>query len=112
MTSTEQLRADFLRKLGPDYASAYPRLLEQSFPHILEKIAVLWGSRDMEPYFENLLVTRRPGRAGFPTEVASELIRLFSIYHKMGLAQRDPEQMVDIWNWSDHVGYFGKKTAS
>ena len=109
MALTDEIRAGFLKSLGPTYASAYPQGLEQQFPHIFEKLVGLWGTNDMEPYFDSLLVTKRSGRAGFPTEVADELLRLFSIYHKLGLARRPAPQVGDVWNWVDHVGYFDKK---
>jgi hypothetical protein len=112
MALTEQMRANFLRRLGVTYASAYPRRLEESFPHIMEKIIGLWGTQGMLPYFETLLVTRRPDRVGFPPEIASELLRLHSLHHKLGLTQPAPQQVGDVWNWVDKVGYFEKETVA
>lgn len=46
------------------------------FPRIAEKIVALWESDDFDEYLNSLVVADRPGRQGFPPEVASELILL------------------------------------
>ena len=49
----------------------YPQMLEDRFPHVLEKIVKLWNSHEAEPYFEDLLQPNGRGggrfdRDGFP----------------------------------------------
>ncbi|HZV54152.1 MAG TPA: hypothetical protein VFF82_04360 [Rhodocyclaceae bacterium] len=109
MPVTEEIRARFAQHLGPEFAEAYPRQLEQQFPHVVEKIVRLWGSPDMEPFFDELLITTRTGRQGFPVEAAAEILRLVTVYRKLGLAVRQPKKGGDVWNWVDDVGYFESK---
>lgn len=68
-----------LRHLG-DQADAYPVCLEQRFPHVLARIADLWGTRQMDAYFHSLMVSDRPNREGFPAEVAREIFRISMIH--------------------------------
>lgn len=110
MVATEQMRARFLEELGPGYAACYPQYLEQRFPHVFENIISLWGSPEMMDYFQNLLVTDRPGRQGFPTEAAEEILRLYTAYQEMGLAQpsNSAKAQGTAWDWVDHLDYFEK----
>jgi uncharacterized protein len=70
----------------------YPHALEKQYPRVLNKILELWGSREIDAYFTDLLVSDRPDRAGFPTEVASEIVYL-SIVHS---GQHDSDNS-DVW---------------
>lgn len=64
-----------------------PRELASRFPHIVNRMALLWGKRDLvERYFDDLLVDRRGGRQGFPREVSQELLALHG--HFEGLFDR------------------------
>ncbi len=112
MAMTDEMRAVFKSCLGPVYESAYPVNLDKQFPRVMEKIVKLWGSDEMQPYFEELLLTERQGRAGFPNEVAQELFHLFAVYHRLGLASHDPEKPTDIWNWVNRLGFFEKDPDS
>jgi len=59
----------------------YPHNLENKFPHILERIMVLWGSSSFDSHINTLMLDKRDHhRQGFPPEVASEILRL-SILH-------------------------------
>lgn len=72
----------FLQKIGgkSDY---YPRLLEQQFPRVFEKIFDSWEMATLEDYFNELMMDSRNGqRKGFPPEVASEILRLTLIHGK------------------------------
>ena len=55
-------------------------LLEQTFPRILERIALLWPSPMLETYFTELLLDQRGDRAGFPPGVMAELMFLHELY--------------------------------
>lgn len=64
----------------------YPKILEEKYPHILEKIVQLWNSPDGEAYLADLLQPTISGgrfdRAGFPENVWQEILRLNELYMK------------------------------
>jgi hypothetical protein len=73
--------------LGND-ESIYPHFLEQKFSRVFNKILELVETPHIDAYLSDLMVDKRSGdRAGFPPEVASEIIRLsnyFSNIHEQG----------------------------
>ncbi|MFZ5502992.1 MAG: ankyrin repeat domain-containing protein [Pseudomonadota bacterium] len=86
-----------LRILGGD-AERYPKALESQYPRVLGKIMSLWNSPEIDAYFGELMLTQRD-RAGFPPDVASEIMHL-SLVH----TARHPENTKhDIW---DNAGLF------
>ncbi|MBI4807499.1 MAG: hypothetical protein HY799_00900 [Nitrosomonadales bacterium] len=62
-------------KCSPEH---YPKMLDEQFPHILEKIVKLWDTPDAEPYIAKLLRpnAERFDREGFPDEVWGEILHL------------------------------------
>jgi hypothetical protein len=65
----------------------YPQMLEEKFPHILEKIVKLWGSSEAEPYFADLLQPNGRGggrfdRDGFPEKAWQEILQLRLLHAK------------------------------
>jgi len=58
----------------------YPQILEDRFPHVLEKIVQLWGSPECEHYLADLLNPSYSGgrfyRRGFPVEAWKEIMLL------------------------------------
>jgi hypothetical protein len=65
----------------------YPQLLEDRFPHVLEKIVKLWGSPDAEAYFADLLQPDGRGggrfdRDGFPGKAWQEILQLQLLHAK------------------------------
>jgi hypothetical protein len=83
----EMVTRQFVEKTLKCEAGQYPSLLEQRFPHVLEKIVKLWHSRDAEPYFNDLLLTNgqgggRFGRDGFPDNAWQEILELKMHYDK------------------------------
>jgi hypothetical protein len=65
----------------------YPHVLEQRFPHVLEKIVQLWNSTDGEAYFTDLLQPNGRGggrvdRDGFPESAWNEIFQLLQLYRK------------------------------
>lgn len=59
----------------------YPHKLEQQYPHILEKIMIMWDSEEFDSYLNKFMLDKREHpRQGFPVEIASEILRL-SILH-------------------------------
>ena len=70
----------------------YPHALEQKYPRVFNKIIELWDSPQIDAYFTDLLVSDRSDRAGFPTEVASEIVYL-SIVN----SNRQVQDQSDVW---------------
>ncbi len=73
---------------------APPRdILKEKFPRILEKITLLWGSKELHAYFEGILLTDRGDRQGFPPEVLEALGDLYgdhqAVLAKKGLVRQD-----------------------
>lgn len=65
----------------------YPQLLDEKFPHVLEKIVELWNSPDGEDYLHDLLQPNGRGggrfdRHGFPEKVWWEIYSLNELYKK------------------------------
>lgn len=70
-------RAALLFKNLPD---KYPNFLERSYPHVLNRLMQLWGLPGFDPYMHDLMVDKRGGRQGFPTEVVTELVFLGELH--------------------------------
>jgi len=65
----------------------YPQMLEEKFPHILDKIISLWNSGDCEAYLADLLQPNGRGggrmdRDGFPEKAWQEIFHLKQLYAK------------------------------
>ena len=72
----------------------YPYALESKFPRILNMIMSLWDDDEkIEEYFTGLLVSNRPNRAGFPPDVAADIMHL-SLVHASHVPS---EKIADIW---------------
>jgi len=69
-------------KCNPD---RYPQMLEEKFPHVLQKIIDLWTSPDGEAYLADLLRPTGGGRFdrdGFPDQAWNEILHLKVLYDK------------------------------
>ena len=71
-------------KCNPDQ---YPQTLGDRFPHILEKIVLLWNSPEADAYFADLLQPNGRGggrmdRDGFPETAWQEILHLRLLYTK------------------------------
>jgi hypothetical protein len=97
------LKAKLLDYLGPD-AGIYPVLLEQQFPRILEKIVALWGKAGLDAFLADLMVTQRPGRQGFPHDVALEIFRLASLHSALGVTPNN--SLGTAWGWIEDPELF------
>ncbi|MGA8147980.1 MAG: hypothetical protein WB870_10455 [Gallionellaceae bacterium] len=65
----------------------YPKILEEKFPHVLEKIVKLWDSPNGGVYLTDLLQNNgrsggRVDRDGFPEKVWQEIYQLAELYRK------------------------------
>jgi hypothetical protein len=107
MAIDPKIHERILAQLGPAYAHAYPKMLEEKYPHVLEKIANLPNSVEMERFFEDLMLTQRSGRQGFPVEVFGELMALINVYRKLNLLREPPKKDGDVWSWVSDIGFEG-----
>ena len=71
----------------------YPYALEKNYPRILETIMSLWDDDEIDNYFMELMVSNRGDRAGFPPDIAAEIMHLNLVH----AAQEPPEKHTDIW---------------
>lgn len=53
--------------------------VEKRFPRIANELCTHWGSKDIDPYIDGLLIDDRGDRMGFPIEVLDELMFLAGI---------------------------------
>jgi hypothetical protein len=65
----------------------YPKTLDERFPHVLEKVVMLWNSPDAESYFADLLQPNGRGggrfdRDGFPEKAWEEILQLQILHDK------------------------------
>lgn len=102
------LKAKLLGYLGPD-AGKYPVLVEQQFPRILERIVALWGKSGLDTFLEELMVTKRPGRQGFPHDVALEIFRLATLHGALGLTPNN--SLGTAWDWVEDPELFKREFA-
>ena len=82
-----------LKMLGGN-VNFYPHKLESQYPRIFAKILLLWDEPEISDYFNGLMVSERADRAGFPPDVAAEIMRLNLVHagsHKSNKKQ-------DVWD--------------
>lgn len=53
--------------------------IEQQFPRIAQKLALVWASEACAVYLTSLIVNEREARQGFPPEVLDDLLMLHSM---------------------------------
>ncbi len=67
-------------------SNQYPQMLEEKFPHVLEKIVQLWRSPEAEDYLADLLNPTRSGgrfdRDGFPEKAWQEILQMKVLWEK------------------------------
>jgi hypothetical protein len=65
----------------------YPQMLDDRFPHVLEKVVKLWHSPEAGPYIADLLHPSRSGgrfdRNGFPERAWQEIFQLQQLRSKL-----------------------------
>lgn len=109
MSITQEIRDRLLAQLGPNHAAAYPRHLDEHYPHVFEKIVQLWGTPEAASFLTGLLVTERSGRRGFSPEAASDIMRLIDAYEQLGLAPPAQRRAGDVWDWISDASYFQRE---
>jgi hypothetical protein len=77
LLTAERLNGFGARWLQSLSVTVRPLITAKRHPHIVNKFAILWGDDDaVEAYFDELLISARPGRRGFAMEVLDELVEL------------------------------------
>jgi hypothetical protein len=77
LLNAERLNGFGARWLQSLPVSVRPLITAKRHPHIVNKFAILWGEDEaVDAYFDELLISARPGRRGFATEVLDELVDL------------------------------------
>lgn len=104
MTVSQQDRERFLKALGAE-AAAFPAHIERDFPHVFENIVQLWGAPETLPFLNDLLVTQRAGRKGFPPEAVDEILGLIRACHRLGLVPEPVPRPGDVWEWANNIGF-------
>ena len=84
---TSAIRAKLLEKMGELATDNFPEAIAQNFPHILARLADLWGSAALDAYLDGLMLDDRGGRHGFPPYVGMEIFRLISLHASLGLTR-------------------------
>ena len=89
---------DKLSKLLEGVKHLYPHKTDEQFPHIVEKIANLWGTVGMPRYFNELLFNDRGSRQGFPPEIMAEIFSVSNYYdsHKPSQTTDEPWQVSEL----------------
>lgn len=72
----------------------YPVALEKQFPRVFSQIMSLWGQPGIEDLFSDLLVSKRPDRAGFPQDVADDIMYLSMVHAR----QKGRKRGDDTWS--------------
>jgi len=59
-----------------ELGSEYPHHLEKKYERILKRIDEHWDTTEIDEVFADLIIDRRGGRQGFPTDVLNDIMRL------------------------------------
>jgi hypothetical protein len=77
LLTAERLNGYGSRWLQSLSVTVRPLITAKRHPHIVNKFAILWGDDEaVNAYFDELLISARPGRRGFAMEVLDELVEL------------------------------------
>lgn len=82
-------------KIVQEVERLYPHKLEQQFPRIVEKIVEIWETPQIDAFLTDLLVSGRPGRQGFPPDVAKEIYYLSQIRER---SRPKTKSSGDVWD--------------
>ena len=95
MVKMHPVLAEYFEK-KPDL---YPQALEAKYSRVFNKIMAMWGTQPLEEHFSDLIVDKRGGRAGFPAEVAADIILLSRLHTRIleTAGMKRPEGPSDPW---------------
>ena len=75
--------------------------LEQHFPRIAQKLAAVWRSEACAIYLQELMVTERNTRQGFPPDVVEDLLMLYLINEMFVGRMRPPNPAASRDPWPE-----------
>lgn len=78
----------------PPAISSEITLVHAQFPRVGEKIAVMWGSVELQHYLSNTIFDERGDRHGFPQPVITALMRIYKFHESLLPETKDG----DVWN--------------
>jgi hypothetical protein len=77
LLTAERLNGHGARWLQSLSVTIRPLITAKRHPHIVNKFSIIWGDDEaVSVYFDQLLISARPGRRGFAMEVLDELVEL------------------------------------
>lgn len=76
-------------------AAKYPSYLEAYFPHVFNRLMEVWGTAAAEAYFNELMLSQRANRAGFPPEATAEIWTLHQVY---SVTRASAAEGADMWD--------------
>jgi hypothetical protein len=87
-----------------EHTDKYPKALEEKFPHVFHKMVELWGTPQMRPYLDELIMSNRPNRQGFPPEVVTEIWAISRVY-SMQYPEQEPDVGINTFGdlWGDDI---------
>jgi hypothetical protein len=77
----------------PEDMAADVALIQEKFPRIGNRIAMMWNSVELQKYLNDLIFDARGNRQGFPHETAEVLLRIHRYHGKLV-----PEDDKHVWN--------------
>lgn len=60
----------------------------RGFPHVIQRIKALWGHPELEFYIQELMISDRSDRGGFPPDAFKELNAIMDV-HRLLFAKCD-----------------------
>ena len=81
----------------PSEVQSEVTVIRNHYPKIGERIALMWGSAELQKYLNNLVYDERGDREGFPRPIANAIMRVLREHGKLVLEEeRNP------WNTTSH----------
>lgn len=81
----------------------YPKVLEERFPRVFNKLLELWQTPHIDVYLQDLMVDKRGGdRDGFPPEAAEEIMHLSNYLYSLRNAGKEVQAWEDIPEYKRH----------
>jgi ankyrin repeat protein/ActR/RegA family two-component response regulator len=88
---------EVMKKMLHGVERIYPHKLEEQYPHIFNKLIELWDTPLIDAYFQELMMSSRHDRQGFPADIAKEIYYLSEARER---TRNKPEAEVeekDVW---------------
>jgi hypothetical protein len=87
---------EVMLKMLQGVARLYPHKLEEKYPRVFNKLIELWDTAQIDNYFAELMVNNRPGRQGFPPEIATEIYYLSQVRERTR-PKKESKEDEDVW---------------